>query len=92
MVASDEKRKNGNRGSMIRLSHNFLLVNSCKNGGGKIFLLILSNEIFTQYGLIGWPSYLIIDKSGRIVYKKTGFRENEMVKTILRAIDEEAGK
>lgn len=45
MVASDEKRKNGNRGSMIRLSHNFLLVNSCKNGGGKIFLLILSNGI-----------------------------------------------
>ena len=92
MVASDEKRKNGNRSSMIRLSHNFLLVNSCKNVGGKIFLLILSNEIFTQYGLTGWPSYLIIDKSGRIVYKKTGFRENEMVKTILRAIDEEAGK
>lgn len=42
--------------------------------------------------MTGWPSYLIIDKSGRIVYKKTGFRENEMVKTILRAINEEAGK
>lgn len=44
MVASDEKRKNGNRSSMIKLSHTFLLVNSCKNGG-KIFLLILSNGI-----------------------------------------------
>lgn len=52
----------------------------------------LSNEIFTQYGLTGWPSYLIIDKSGRIVYKKTGFQENEMVKTILRAIDEDVKK
>ncbi len=37
MVASDEKRKNGNRSSMIRLSHNFLLVNSCKNVGVKYF-------------------------------------------------------
>lgn len=52
----------------------------------------LSNEIFTQYGLTGWPSYLIIDKNGRIVYKKTGFRENEMVETILRAIDEDVKK
>ena len=52
----------------------------------------LSNEIFSQYGLTGWPSYLIIDKNGHLIYKKTAFREDEMVETILRAIDENVKK
>lgn len=52
----------------------------------------LSNEIFSQYGLTGWPSYLIIDKNGHLIYKKTAFREDEMVETILRAIDEDVKK
>ena len=52
----------------------------------------LSNKIFSQYGLTGWPSYLIIDKSGHLIYKKTAFREDEMVETILRAIDEDVKK
>ena len=52
----------------------------------------LSNEIFSQYGLTGWPSYLIIDKNGHLIYKKTAFHEDEMVETILRAIDEDVKK
>ena len=52
----------------------------------------LSNKIFSQYGLTGWPSYLIIDKNGHLIYKKTAFREDELVETILRAIDEDVKK
>lgn len=52
----------------------------------------LSNEIFSQYGLTGWPSYLIIGKNGHLIYKKTAFHEDEMVETILRAIDEDVKK
>lgn len=50
-----------------------------------------SHELFAKFGFTGWPSYLVIDKTGRYVYKCTGYRADEIHSAIDKALECRAG-
>ncbi len=57
-------------------------------GGKHIFPVVLDKDgsVSYSYGINGYPTFLLIDKEGRIAYKQEGYKEN-MKEVVSKIID-----